>query len=476
MRRSLIAAIGLGLVAALAQPARAAVPEEHNPGVTPNVVLILLDDARVDDMSTMPDVQARIGDQGATFQHFYSSFPLCCPARATLLTGQYPHNPGVLGNHAPTGGFHEFNDGSTLATWLDPTYRTGLIGKYFNEYAAPYQPPGWNEWMVPESMYGYRSPSWYVDQGSGGEYVSYPGYQTNAIGSLAADFITRNAPSPEPFFLYTSIVAPHGGKPREADDPTGIGTPAVASQYRDLFAGLASTDPSFNEADVSDKPIQRPPLTEAEIAGLTEANAQRREAGLSTQDATNVILDALQASGELDNTYVVFMSDNGYLLGEHRIRIGKIAPYEVATRVLMMVRGPGIAAGTVIEDLAAQVDFAPTVLSMTHTVSPDPTVIDGIDLLPKMLDPALPLTREAVVIEATQIRSPSDPLPWLYHGVLDGRWKYVERESGRKELYDLASDPYELQNVAGDMAYAETEARLASLLITYKWCKGLECQ
>ncbi len=444
----------------------------------PNVVVLLLDDARYDDLTTLPEVRRRIGDQGAVFTRFYASFPLCCPARATLLTGQYPHNHGVLNNVAPTGGFTEFDDSSTLATWLDPGYQTGLIGKYFNQYAPPYVPPGWDEWMVPRSMYNYTGPGWFMDQGTGGAYQSLAGYQTDTIGELAADFVRRNAPGPEPFFLYANIVAPHAGKPVEVDDPTGFATPAVSDRYRDRFAGLASTDPSFNERDVRDKPLRPRPLSAAEIAGLTEANAQRREANLSAQDVVTGVLDVLAQTGELDNTYVVVMSDNGYLLGEHRLRSGKLAPYEVANRVPLMVRGPGIRPGLVIDHVTAQVDFAPTVLAMTGAVSDRPALIDGVDLLPLMRNPAGPgLGRPAVVIEATKVDLNTEPLPWLYHGVVsnDG-WKYVERTHNRRELYDLTADPYELQNVADDPAYADTRQRLAALLATYQWCRGASCR
>jgi len=291
------------------------------------VVLILLDDARYDDMAAMPEVVQQIGDAGASFSHFYAPFPLCCPARATLLSGQYPHNHGVLGNTAPQGGFKEFRDTSTLATWLNSTYRTGLIGKYFNQYAPPYTPPGWDEWMVPKAMYNYTGSSWWIDQGPVGAYKSFPGYQTDTIGSLASDFVTRNAASPEPFFLYTSIVAPHDGSPR-TDDPSWFSNPSpyVKPEYQNRFAGQGTGDPSFNEADVSDKPLKPAPLSASEIQNLVEQNAQRREAELSARDQVIKIMNALKSSGELDNTYIMFMSDNGYILGEHRIRGGKVAP------------------------------------------------------------------------------------------------------------------------------------------------------
>ncbi len=446
-----------------------------------NVVVILLDDARYDDLSTLPQVVNQIGDAGATFSDFYTPFPLCCPARATLFTGQYAHNHHVLDNKAPLGGWSKFDDSSTIATWLDPTYTTGLIGKYFNQYKAPYKPPGWDEWMVPKSMYNYTYPQWSIDTGAGATNVSYPGNQTDTMGALAESFITRHASDRQPFFLYTSIVAPHVGAPADPDDPS-IPTPYVKPLYRDTFAGLADTDPSFNEADVSDKPVKPKLLTDAQITDLTERNAQRRESELSAQDATVRIMDALRATGQLDNTYVIFMSDNGYNLGEHRIRGGKVGPYQVDNRVPLLVRGPGIAPGTTINRLSAQVDFAPTVLGMTrNTGANGPSSIDGIDMLPAMMDPAnTPVTRQAIVLEAGP--PSTDTNIYRYHGLRSGPWKFVRRSSGAKELYNLTDDPYELDNVAAHKGFEQTQAqfdaqaKLTSMLETYQWCSGQSCQ
>jgi N-acetylglucosamine-6-sulfatase len=440
----------------------------------PNVVVVMLDDMRYDDLSTLPRIRSRIGDAGASFTHFYAPFPLCCPARSTLLTGQYAHNHGVLSNTAPTGGFHEFEDSSTLATWLTPTYRTGLIGKYLNGYFPPYRPPGWDEWVVPKTMYGYFNKDWYVARDATAGFQTVSGYATDTMGQFAAEFITRNAASATPFFLYTNLVAPHEGQPRDPDDITGFPTPFVKPSYRDVFKGLQDSDPSFNEADVSDKPVKPGPLSQAEINGLTESNAQRRESELSGQDAVDRIMDALQASGELNDTFVVFMSDNGYILGEHRIRGGKLAPYEVANRVPLMVRGPGIDPGTQIATSASQVDFAPTVMEMAGLSAP--ASVDGVSLLDAARNPGTPFTHPPVVIEATNTSAKTDPLPWAYHGVVQDGLKYVVRANGKKELYDLSADPFELQNVAGKAAYATRQQQLAQLLTQYQFCAGATCR
>lgn len=481
--------IGAGVVAAAVS--LLAAPVAHPVGPTdvraaqvasgqPNVVLILVDDARMDDLTTLPRVRQLVGDAGATFSDSVSPFPLCCPARATLLTGQYAHNHQVLSNKAPLGGFTKFKDANTLATWLSPDYTTGLIGKYLNQYRPPYIPPGWDSWMVPYSVLNYRSSRWSVD----GVERTYPGYQTNTIATLATDFINTHASDAKPFFLYTSIVAPHTGHPIESDDPnavyntTGFATPNVAVRYRDRFAGLANTNPAFNEADVRDKPQRPPRLAPWEIDALTEVNAQRRESLLSAQGVTRDIITTLRSTGELDNTYVFFISDNGFLLGEHRIRRGKVFPYEVAVKVPMLLRGPGITPGTVVRQPAGLQDFAPTVLAMTgHRSASGPFPIDGVNLLPMIGNPSLRSGRP-IVIEAgpSRVHAPA----YRFHGILapvgGEHWKYVERGTGEKELYDLTRDPAELVNLAGRPTTAATQAELTALLKRYEWCAGTRCR
>ena len=470
--------IGLAVVVLtgglFASPLQSAAPA--NAGTDqPNVVLILVDDARVDDLTTLPKIVQQVGAAGATFNGTISSFPLCCPARASLLTGQYPHNHHVLGNTAPLGGWSKFNDADTLATWLDPAYETGLVGKYFNQYQAPYIPPGWDYWATPRATYNYRFATWSIN----GANVTLPGYQTDTMGDLAADFITAHTGGVEPFFLYTSIVAPHSGNPAEADDPA-MPTPNVANIYRDTFAGMMNTNAAFNEADVSDKPIRPAPLTSAEIAAETEVNAQRRESLLSVQDVVSKIIDTLAATGELDNTYVWFISDNGYLLGEHRIRSGKVAPYEVSARVPMLLRGPGIAAGTVVNQPTALIDFAPTVLAMTaREAAQGPYPMDGVNLLPLISDPATSATRPILIEAGPKSPTAADTDPYQYHGIVatlgDTEWKYVVRSTGRKELYDLASDPAELTNLAGLSLYANAQATMDAMLKQFQWCAGTMC-
>ena len=298
-------------------------------------------------------------------------------------------------------------------------------------------------------MWDYRSATWSIN----GVNRSIPGYQTNTVGNWATDFIVSQADKDEPFFLYTSILAPHSGNPAKPGDPS-LPTPNVADIYRDTFAGMANTNPAFNEADVSDKPTRPSLLSPAEIAAETEVNAQRREALLSAQDVVTQIIDTLTVTGELDTTYLWFISDNGYIMGEHRIRSGKVAPYEVSVRVPMLLRGPNIAPGTTVRAPSALVDFAPTVLAMTgQEPAQGPFPMDGVNSLPTAGDPSVGMTRPIVIEAGPTSRLAADTDPYLYHGIIanlgGSQWMYVSRATGKKELYDLASDPAELVNVAG---------------------------
>jgi arylsulfatase A-like enzyme len=469
MRQYLLAVAGIFALLPLVATAQVA--------PRPNVIVIMTDDMRTDDLSTLPQIQSLIADAGATFRNAYSPFPLCCPARATLLTGQYAHNHGVQSNKAPTGGFSVFDDSRTLATWLDRNYVTGWIGKYFNEYGAngtaTYVPPGWDEWNTPDgSVWNYAQTRWNVN----GVMKTFNGqYQTDTLGDFAISFINRHVDDAEPFFLVASILAPHTGTPSEPDDPTGFPTPYVSPEYRDSLSTLQlDRNPAFNE-DTSDKPLNLSPLSASEVRALTEVNQQRRESLLSAQDVVQRIADVLAATGELNNTYILFFSDNGYTLGEHRIRGGKVLPYEITAKVPLLIRGPGIPPGTVVNQPVGLHDLAPTVLRMTQNVGAQGTfVIDGVNILSMISDPTLRRNRP-IVIEGAPPNGELTP-DWTFQGIRTPRWKYVERPTGKRELYDLINDPYELQNQAGMASFSTVQAQMRDRLGRYKFCKGSGCQ
>ena len=257
-------------------------PSQAVGSAAPNFVVVVVDDARADDLGPrfMPQANARIARQGARFTRFYAPFPLCCPARATMLTGQYAHNHGVVANYAPNG-FDAFDDSQTLATWLDPTYQTAMIGKYLNGYGAEdrkYVPPGWDTWRAPlrGSVYHYTR----FKANEDGAVRDVMRYSTSYYGDEAVSFVEEAATGTEPFFLFMSFVAPHDGLPH-TDDRDPLASPYVEPRYRDTYAGpRLPQDPTFNEADVSDKNpgiAKRDRLTAGSIAYIEEKLAQRRE-------------------------------------------------------------------------------------------------------------------------------------------------------------------------------------------------------
>lgn len=453
--------------------------------VRPNVVFILVDDATVDDVTdprVMPNVARWLIGEGTSFSTSYAPFPLCCPARATLLTGQYAHNHGVLDNKQPWGGTGAFSDTDTLPVWLQGAgYSTAFIGKYMNGYGTTptYVPPGWTTWKASTTgTYNYWRTTYSMD---GVEREIAGRYQTKVLSTHARLIVERRAPAEQPFFLFASYVAPHGGAPHDPDDwkhrDSLRQSPLVHPLYRDLFAdNPVPSSAAFNEQDVSDKPaaIQaRPPLSAAEVSAVTEVYQQRQEALRSVDDGVGRVMQALADSGELANTYVILTSDNGYLLGEHRIRQGKVLPYEPSARVPLIIRGPGVPAGEVRTQPVAAIDVAPTVVGVAGA---EPylngAIMDGQSLLPKVADPTRAADRD-LVLEAGPAGSMQD---YRYHGLrtADG-WKYVEYHTGERELYNLAVDPEELDNLAEDPGSAAMQTYLAERLRQLEYCAGSGC-
>jgi N-acetylglucosamine-6-sulfatase len=446
-----------------------------------NVVVIETDDQTTADLASMPRTRALIGDTGVTFDQSVVSLSQCCPSRATFLTGRYAHNHGVLSVYPPFGGVTRLDATETLAVWLQRAgYRTALVGKYLNGYGAhdPWEvPPGWDDWHALLGGSTYRYYDYTINNdGTLRIYGGAPAYyQTDVLTGLAERVVRRRAAGKAPFFLWLAYVAPHNGLPRELLDPLDTRSPVPAPRHQGTFAGAAQPwEPAFNEADVADKPRavrRRGPLPSWEAWRLDRAWQQRREALLAVDDGVARIVRALRDAGELDDTLLVFTSDNGYLLGEHRARSGKILPYEPSIRVPLLIRGPGIPAGAVRSQLVWNGDLAPTILAATGARAPwEP---DGESLFPFMRDGALRSGR-AVVIEGPA-GSGSLGLP-RFAGLRTSRYAYVEYADREVELYDLRRDPYELDNLAGTLGAAALQARLAARLESLRHCAGAACR
>jgi arylsulfatase A-like enzyme len=441
----------------------------------PNVVVLMTDDQTLASLSVMGNVRRLLGGRGTTFERSFVSLSLCCPSRATFLTGQYAHNHGVLGNKPPEGGYDKLDTREWLPTWLQRAgYRTAHIGKFLNGYdASDGVPPGWNEW------YGSVDPSTYRFYGytlnENGRLVTYGAdrnpafYSTDFFARRASELITRVAPDPQPFFLSVAFLAPHSGGPRDPGDPRGLPTPSPAPRHRDRFAATPLPQPpSFNETDVSDKPLAirtRPPIGAMRANAIQENHRQRLESLLSVDEAVASIMDTLRATGELDDTLVVFTSDNGFFHGEHRVASGKVLAYEPSIRVPLLMRGPGVPAGARRRQLVTNADLAPTILDAAQA-RPAGRPQDGRSLFPLLRDGGREWGRDLLI----------EGVGTSFDAVRTLRYKLVQHASGEQELYDLRRDPHELQSLHADPRLAAVKGQLAARLSKLKDCSGRGCR
>lgn len=432
----------------------------------PNVVLILSDDQRADDLGSMPNLAA-LTEEATNFTHAYVTTPLCCPSRSSILTGEYAHNHGVLGNTPPYG-FEAFSDSVTLATWLqDAGYTTALIGKYLNGYAdtkGKYVPPGWDTFMAFVKGPNYTDYTLKnfvdgVDEGILKYASSEEDYSTEVLTQDAVDFLTATESEDEqPFFLYFTPYAPHA--PATPPD-----------EYKDLVANIDPTSaPSYNETDVSDKSSwvkDLPPLSVKDEAQLKTYGQLTAGALKSLDDGIGQIIDTLKANGELENTLIIYMSDNGLQWGEHRIALSKNAPYEESVHIPLVIYDGRAPAGKTVDEFVLNIDLAPTLLEWAGVPIPDS--VDGKSLR-SLLEGQSEGWRASFLTEAWAGREGV-----TFNGVHEGQWSYIDYGDGEIELYDLQVDPYQLDNLAQDDAYADTLKKLQAELARLKECKGETC-
>jgi N-acetylglucosamine-6-sulfatase len=438
----------------------------------PNIIFIVTDDLDAASVSKVPSLAGYMAEKGITFDNTFVTSALCCPSRATILTGQYPHNHLVRTNVPPRGGFETFRDlgreRSTLATWLDDAgYETALFGKYLNGYGDTgrnHVPAGWDEW------YGAVGDA---RLNQNGRLVRYRAdtYLDDALSGLAQNFVRRQERRDAPFFVYLSVHAPHApAKP--------------ARRHERLYEGLrAPRTPSFDEADVSDKPgwVRDLELDSAVKKRIDELYSKRLKTMAAVGEMIGGLLRTLEQTGKLDNTYVVLTSDNGYHMGQHRLGLGKQSAYEEDIRVPLMIRGPGLPAGVSRDEMVLNNDFAPTFADLAGL--PPPASVDGrsfASLLDRTRrnDPASWRT-------AFEIRNWDNkrneasyravaPVP-PYRAVRTQRYLYVEYAAGERELYDLKEDPYELHNLY-DSADKDLISKLGARLDALRDCAGEECR
>ncbi len=486
-------------------------PKENRP----NIIFIYTDDldSKLNTIDYMKNLQELMVAHGTSMGDFLITNPLCCPSRTTILRGQYTHNHQVYNNTPPNGGFVKFKEegigDSTLGVWLQAAgYRTALMGKYLNGFPFSddrlYIPPGWSEWVSHAKQIPYAQYDYVLNEN--GSLVAYTpdheNYFTDVLSRKANDFIQRAAVDKVPFFIYLAPVAPH--------------VPATpANRHFYLFPSVTiPITPSFNEADISDKPGDmqfNELLTDDNISTLNEKYRQRVLSMQAVDEMIAGLIKTLEQSGQLENTYIVFSSDNGFHLGQHRLYQGKGTLYEEDVTVPLIVRGPGIPEGRKVSGLlAGNVDIASTIAEWAG-ITP-PSFVDGrslagvlagdvvkadwrqaylLEVYPEDANgealevypqenngepKAAPVMTTASILQST-IKFPAiatGPIDPIFSGLRTNQYKYVEYGNGSLELYDLIKDPYELENIAGSADQGLLD-KFSAWLKDMSTCSGSSC-
>jgi N-acetylglucosamine-6-sulfatase len=445
----------------------------------PNILVIMTDDQRLDQMRALPKTLALLAARGTTFDNSFVDFSLCCPSRSTFLTGQYAHNHGVLANGGPHGGYPHLDHSNTLPVWLQEAgYYTAHVGKYLNNYGvdSPAPPPGWSRWFGLIDPSTYRMYHYTVSDG--GTPVTYGesprDYQTDVLATKAEEILRSRAGASQPFFLTVAPIAPHLERIGREQFP-----PRPAPRHRGKFAAEAlPRGAAFDEADVENKPAhirRRPTFTTANRAHITEIYRAQLATLLAVDDLVERLVRALDTTGQLDRTVIFFTSDNGFFLGEHRVPEGKYLPYEESIRVPLIIfdgrgsRGGGFPAGARAAQMVSNIDLAPTIVALTGARAR--RMMDGRPLLPLALDPGQAKDR-TLLIEGYGEGQGKPP----FTAVRDPRWFYAEYKNGDQELYDLRSDPAELRSLHADRVFAAVRQDLARRLARLHACAGESCR
>lgn len=504
-----------------------AVPTVSAGDPRPNIVFLRTDDQDLASMNerfphgelVMQNVHELLAKQGTSFSNSFVTCSLCAPSRASFLTGLYAHHHGVTHNVLPEGGYYKLDHSNTLPIWLQNAgYVTAHFGKYINQYgqrpggepasdpavprgATREIPPGWTRWFT---SFWFAYDNYYVnDDGAIVRFGDDPeDYHTDLMARKAVEFIAH-PPAPGPFFLVVDFIAPHNAldwrfdepghdHPGEAEESDDNHYPVPAPRDDDALARFVrQLPPSFNEEDVSRKPLRIrrsiPKMSPERIAQTELRYRKRLESLIAVDDAVKSICDALQAADRWKDTWVFFVSDNGYLQGEHRITNLKLWAYEESIRVPLLVRGPGVAAGEVVDRLVTNLDYTPTIVELARATPG--FELEGRSLLPLLAKPATgdaaaakpkidwrsDFLVEAPILHFAGLRTPGCAYveyDWNDDGVVDERELYVlEPDSIRP-----ASDPFELDNRAQDKAYAGLIQKLSARVAELKNCRGAGCR
>jgi N-acetylglucosamine-6-sulfatase len=469
-------------------PSQHSAPRPHGEARHPNIVFILTDDMALHDLEFMPKLKKFLIEEGTTFSNYFVTNSQCCPSRSSILRGQYVHNHGVDSNSAGFRRFYQLgNESSTMATWLKAAgYMTGYMGKYLNGYPAgatskTYVPPGWDEWHGAIGGAGYHQFDYSLNEN--GKIVAYgrtdADYLTDVISRKTIAFIHHAAEQKKPFFLHLAPFAPH--------------EPAIpAPRHRELFADAkAPRTASFNAKDVGSKPAYiraLPLLQQKQIDKMDQLYRRRLRSLQAVDEMIEEIVETLERTGELRHTYIVFASDNGFHLGQHRLLQGKQTPYEEDIHVPLIIRGPDVPARRSVAHLAVETDLAPTFAEWASVIPPG--FVDGRSVEP-LLKKSLPASaewREGVLIEHQP--APEPFMSWFekrlflikdksrltaYRAVRSSRYLFAQYQSGEREFYDLTNDPDQLYNIVGKVDPILIK-RYSLWLDQLRICKGSDCR
>jgi arylsulfatase A-like enzyme len=392
------------------------------PVVQPNVVMVITDDQTWQQRKAMPRTMEWFASHGTIFRNTFVNLPWCCPSRATMITGQYAMHHGVWTLTPPYGGYTKLDNTNTLPVWMRKAgYRTGYIGKYLNGLPLGEIPPGYTDW---QAIYGSALPYYGFTINDNGVIINYPAekgaYLTDVLANRTVATIGEMSASGAPFFLTVGVTAPHV--------TVKNAPPVPADRHIGAYKGVPMPRrPGFNEADVSDKPNyvrSRSMLTNRQIASIGTRWRREMESLMSVDDLIVRTIETLRIKGELDHTILVFVSDNGFMHGEHRIPGDKRVPYRESVHVPMMFSGPGFPPGQVVDTAASNIDIAPTIVSAAGATAG--RVTDGIALQTAIANPSTVVSRK-ILIERYDAN--------CYQGLVSRNWWYVRYVTGEEELY-----------------------------------------
>ncbi|MEI7055522.1 sulfatase-like hydrolase/transferase [Nocardioides sp. CCNWLW239] len=438
----------------------------------PNILMITADDLAYEDLDYMPHVRSLLAEQGTSMTEAIAPTPICVPARASLLTGQYSHNHETVTVNGERGGYASMDHTGTLPEAMQKAgYDTLFTGKYLNGYGigktAKDVPPGWTDWRATTDMSTYNFVQPRINHN--GKLTTHHRYTTYVMRDQANQMISAPERAEKPWYMWVNYVAPHHGGPGEKDDPKGISTTRPSDEDKHSFDGLELPD----TPNMFRTPTDAPPISPSQTfvdpqrrAELRMAHEQRVEAVQAVDRAVASHLLELRETGQLDNTIVIFSSDNGYTTGGHNIN-GKLMHYRETQRIPLILRGPRIPAGRSLSTGVGNPDIATTIMAIAGAEPGRPQ--DGVNFMPWLTAPA---QDRVIPLSAWRV---SNGHKQIYSGIRFGDWTYARFADGSEELYDMADDPYQVRSLALLPGYADELAELRSLSEKYADCAGDTC-